>query len=368
MLGYLLFFVALITGLAFLAMKIPKYKQIQLDGGYGYRIIKLPNAVIVFFIVILLSAISGHRGYAYQDTAEYTYAFSTALFDNIEDSAVLFQDNWLFWKLSLIIKNISSSSEEWYLLIFALITIGLIIWTFYKHSERFDVSVFFFLVLGSYLVTMNALRQCVASAIMFCGYKFFMNKKWFFFFALVAIAYFFHPTAVVMIPIYFYCHRPAWQPLATGVVVAVILAFMFVPSFAQMVFSLLGDSGYSKYESLYGANIMRPLIMMVICVIAFINRKRLHQAFPQSDILVNMLVVHTVILFASTNSWVIARLAIYTDLYLMMLMPMIIIGCFDKKNRSFYSAVVMIFFLAYHVYEYREVQYYSTTLGIYWWK
>lgn len=364
MFGYMTFFVVLITSLAFLAMKIPKYKQVQLEGGYGYRVVKLPNAIVVFVIAILLMGVSGHRGYSFQDTAEYIHAYNVALFDDINESAVFYKDNWLFWKLSLIIKNISNASPDWYLLIFAIITLGLMIRTFYKYSERFEITIFFFLVFGTYLVTMNAMRQCIASAIMFCGYKFFMNKKWFLFFGLVAIAYFFHPTSVVMIPIYFYCHRPAWQPLATGVIVAAVLALMFVPSFTQSIFSILGDSDYSKYGGASGSNIIRPLIMTAICVFAFVNRKRLHERFPQSDILVNILVVHTVILFASTNSWAIARLTFYTDLYVEMLVPMMMISCFDKKSRSTYVALIMIFFFAYHLYEYRIMDYYSVVLGI----
>lgn len=363
MLLKLVVFVIAITGLGFLAMKFPKYKRVQLDGGYGERIVKLPNAIVVILIVILLVGISGHRGAGFQDTAEYIWAYGS-LNENINESAEIFRENWGFWKLSLLVKNATDASSTWYLLTYAIITIGLIMWVFRKYSERFEITVFFFLVFGSYFQGMNAMRQCIASAIMFCGYRFFMNKKWLLFFALVAIAYTFHSSSLVMIPIYFFCHRPAWQPLATGVVVAVIFAFMFVPSFTNAIFSLLGDSSYSKYESLYGSNVVRPIIMSCICLFTFINREKLHEAFPQSDILVNILLVHTVMLFASTNSWVIARLTIFTDLYVEMLIPMIVISCFDKKNRSTCVAAMMIFFFAYHLYEYRGLSYYSMTLGI----
>lgn len=360
----LVVFVAAITGLAFMAMSFPKYKRVQLDGGNGYRVVKLPNAFLVVLIAILLIAISGHRGFAYQDTGEYVYSYVYSLFDDIDKCVDLFKDNWLFWKISLIIKNVSGSNRSWFLLVFAIITIGPIIRVFYKYSERFEISIFLFLTMGSYLVTMNAMRQCLASTLMFLGYKFFMNKRWYFFFILVGVAYFLHPTTIVMIPIFFYCHRPAWQPLATGVIVAVVLGLMFVPSFTQALFSLLGDSDYSKYESMMGANILRPIIMSAVCVFAFVNRRKIHEAFPQSDVLVNMLVVHTVILFAATNSWVIARLSIYTDLYVEMLIPMLIISCFNKSNRSSAVAFLMMFFFAYHLYEYRSLDYYSVTLGI----
>ncbi|MBR5774606.1 MAG: EpsG family protein, partial [Clostridia bacterium] len=95
------------------------------------------------------------------------------------------------------------------------------------------------------------------------------------------------------------------------------------------------------------------------------NRQRIHDAFPQSDVLVNMLVVHTVIMFASTNSWVIARLGIYTDLYVAMLIPMMVISCFRKENRSMAIAFLLLFFMAYHLYENRDLAYYSIILDIY---
>ena len=40
-------FVAIITAIAFLAMSFPKYKRVQLDGGLGDRMVKLPNAFAV---------------------------------------------------------------------------------------------------------------------------------------------------------------------------------------------------------------------------------------------------------------------------------------------------------------------------------
>lgn len=48
-------FVAVITGFAFMAMSFPKYKRVQLDGGYGYRTVKLPNVVLVVLIAFCLS-------------------------------------------------------------------------------------------------------------------------------------------------------------------------------------------------------------------------------------------------------------------------------------------------------------------------
>lgn len=363
MLLHLIVFVAAITGLGFLAMSFPKYKRIQLDGGQQ-RIVKLPNLFVVILIMLLLIGISGHRGFSYQDTGEYTWSYAYELTSNYREKGGMFNNSELFWLISAGIRKITNINISWFLLVFAILTIAPIVWTFYKYSERFEISIFLFLTLGSYLVTMNAMRQCVASAVIFFGYKLFMNKRWFFFFILVGIGYFLHPTALIMIPIYFYCHRPAWQPIAMGIVVAVVLALMFVPSFAQAIFSLLGESDYSKYEGLSGANIVRPLIMLALCVFAFINRKKLKAAYPNSDVLVNMLVVHTVILFASTNSWVIARLGIYTDLYVMMLMPMLTVACFNKKNRALGVALIMLFFFAYHLYEYRDLDYYSKTLGI----
>lgn len=364
MLLQLIVFTLVITGLAFSAMSLPKYKRVQLDGGMGHRVVKLPNALIVILIAILLIGISGHRGYAYQDTGEYVYSYHYDLTSNYRQKGGMFDGSDLFWFIAASVREITNINDTWFLMVFAILTIAPIVWTFYRYSERFEISIFLFLTFGSYLVSMNAMRQCIASAVMFCGYKLFMNKRWLLFFILVGIGYFMHPTAVVMIPIFYYCHRPAWQPLATGIIVAIVLALMFVPSFAQMLFSMLGDSSYSQYENLSGANIFRPLIMLALCVFAFVNRQKLHDAFPQSDILVNMLVVHTVILFAATNSFVIARLSIYTDVYVAMLVPMLCIACFNKQNRRLGIALIMLFFMAYHLYEYRELDYYSKTLNI----
>lgn len=365
MILYLAVFVIGITILAFLAMRSPTYKRVQLDGGYGFRVVKLPNAIIVIIIAVLLIAIAGHRGFSYQDTGSYVYMYRDFLPSGFVNGWKDSDESAAFWGIAAAIREWSGVNESWFLLIFSILTIGFVILTFYKYSERFEVTLFMYLTLGSYLLTMNAMRQCIASAIVFLGYRLFIDKRWVWFFLLVGIAYFFHPTSLIMIPIYFYCHRPAWQPIMTIVTCLAVLVLLFFPSATQAIFSLLGETKYSQYEtSASTANIARPLVMTAMCFFAYVKRDRLRAAYPYSDVLVNILIVHTVMLFAATNSWVFARLCIFTDLYVAMLVPMLIIAGFDKKDRTIGIVFVMLFFMAYHLYEYRGIEYYSKTLGI----
>ncbi len=365
MILYLAIFVIAVTVFAFLAMRVPTYKRVQLDGGRGFRVVKLPNAIIVIIITVFLIAIVGHRGFSYQDTGSYVYMYNDFLPEGFKNGWNYADESAAFWGLAAAIKSWTNANPSWFLILFSIATIGFTVWTFYKYSERFDMTLFMYLTLGSYLLTMNAMRQCIASAIIFLGYRFFMEKRWFWFFFLVAIAFFFHPTSVIMIPIYFYCHRPAWQPIMTIATCLVVSALLLFPSATEAIFAILGESKYGQYESSVStANIARPLVMLVICVFAYINREKLRMAYPQSDVLVNVLVVHTVMLFAATNSWVFARLCIFTDLYVAMLVPMLVIACFEKKDRVIGIVFVMLFFMAYHLYEYRGIDYYSKTLGI----
>lgn len=364
MILYLALFVIGVTAAAFLAMKAPTYKRVQLGDGYGYRVVKLPNAFLVILITVFLIAVAGHRGLSYQDTGSYVYQFRDFLPSGFMDAWNSVEESRAFWGLAGLVRSWTDVNMSWFLIIFSAITIGFIVFTFYRYSERFEITLFIFLTLGSYLVTMNAMRQCFASAIVFFGYKFFMDKRWFWFFTLVAIAYFFHPTSVIMIPIYFYCHRPAWQPVMTIITCLAVLALVLFPSVTEAIFSILGETKYSQYGTMANANIFRPLIMAALCGFAYINREKIRAAYPQSDILVNVLIVHTVMLFAATNSWIFARLCIFTDLYVAMLVPILIISCFEKRDRAVGVIFLMLFFLAYHLYEYRGINYYSVTLGI----
>ncbi len=49
----------------------------------------------------------------------------------------------------------------------AIITIGLIFITYYKNTDMIEMAVFLFITSGCYLVTMNGVRQYLASAILF---------------------------------------------------------------------------------------------------------------------------------------------------------------------------------------------------------
>ena len=360
-------FVMIVSFLAFLSVKAPRMKRVKTIGTEsGYTFVKLPNLILAFLVFAAFTVISGYRGFAFADTGSYTYTYVNYLpsgFFEAWNNSV--DDSPGFWAIAGLIKQLSNADAQIMLLVFAAVTIFLYIRVFYKYSERFDITVFLFITLGSFVVTMNAMRQCLASAIIFSGYKFLLNKKWFPFFILVGIAYFFHPTALIMIPVYIFCHRKPWAPLLTAALVVIMMVFTFVPSATNLIFGAMGDLKYSMYDTMEGANIGRGITMLVICYLAFRNRERLHDMFPHSDCLVNILIFHTLMLFAATSSWVFARLCIYTDVFVMMLIPMIIYASFKAQNRTISTVALVLFFLAYNMYEYGDLIYYSTVLGIY---
>ena len=85
----------------------------------------------------------------------------------------------------------------------AAFTISLMLSVIYKHTDKLLMAVTLFLFLGCWHESFNAVRQCLAAAIVFSGYDFLKNKKLFKYSLVILLAFLFHRSAILMILPYF---------------------------------------------------------------------------------------------------------------------------------------------------------------------
>ena len=135
----------------------------------------------LFFLIasFIMIAVSGLR-HGYIDTRAYRVGFET-----LNISSVLNLDFLLngeskdrgFSVISAIIKLFSQDSQV-FLFVFALITVGCLLYGIERNSVALTFSVFLFICTGCYLDTMNGMRQVFVSAILFAvGSKLIEEKK-----------------------------------------------------------------------------------------------------------------------------------------------------------------------------------------------
>lgn len=173
------------------------------------------------------------------------------------------------------------------LLLYAVLSVSFHVFGIFRNSPNIWLSLLLYLPYTYVLHDLIQIRAAVAIGIMLIAVRFIVERKWILYFSCVAIAYFFHYSAIIFILFYFlphkYLNKWIWSSL---LVVATIGGLMnsqfgylakFVPlEIVQMYFeNYMGSKNYTASE-------IGPVrIFQVICsIIMLFNQKKITEAYP----------------------------------------------------------------------------------------
>ena len=320
--------------------------------GYTVWDTRKPNVIGLFVTGFVMIAFSGLRR-TIGDTYYYIHMFELAEQAG-NPMPVIGADNFLFAFLQYWIRAAGGKAEA-FIMITAILTLVPVLLTFRKYAPDFLLAVFFYFTTGTYYISMNGIRQFVATGIILMATKYlFSPKKMDFikFAAFVIFAYFFHTSAIILIPIYFVCRRKAWSPstfmiIVVGVAVLVMLT-LFFPSFTN----ILEDSSFSHYNDGWftdgaegGTNILRLAFHSIPMILSAVYYKELRKYGPTTDVLVNMSVIHFAIFLISLYNWIFARFAFYTYTYMALLLSLIFSTALKDTRKTSVKFVLYIAFM-----------------------
>lgn len=299
---------------------------------------------IVMGTFVLIAGLRKNIG----DTSSYMYAYrlNDYKWDEIKDKQEIG-----FGILQMILKSFTDDPQ---LLIFltALVTNVLIVYVLYKYSRLFEISIYIYITSGLYIVSMNGVRQFLASAIVFAATKYLFEGKWLKYFLVVAFASTFHQSALILIPIYFIVRRKAWTSSTFVLLSMAVMLILGYSVLSDALFAAISDTKYSEYKEFQegGANIIRVAIGAVPLVFAYLGRNKLREIFPYGDYVVNMSILNFIVMAVATQNWIFARFTIYFGLYNVILMSWVI-SLFVKRQQKFIYYAILGFYLIYFYYE-----------------
>lgn len=306
-----------------------------------------PNKLYTFLAFATLVLVSGLRNNV-GDTYYYMHSYRDFDFNwnNID-----FGGDFGFYILQMLLQQISKDPQI-LLLTVALITNILIGMTLYHYSRMLEISLYVYITIGYFLVSMNGMRQYLAASIIFAATTFLINGDWKKYFAVVLIAATMHQTALILIPIYFIVRMPAWSKVTYLLLVFSIFVVIGFNEFMNLLFTAIEDSKYSGYQNFDegGANILRVLVAAAPVVIAYLGREKLRKIFPKSDVIVNMSILSVVFMIISTQNWIFARFSIYFGLYQLILIGWIV-KLFSKRDQKLIYYGIIICYFIYFFYE-----------------
>ena len=178
----------------------------RMNGQYKYvkgeRVFRA-NALFAGMACAVLIFVSGFR-----ESVGDTYTYRT-MFERVPANFISFikhptiKEDTGFYAIAAFIKQYISKDSQTILLCMAIITIGLIFITYYKNTDMIEMAIFLFITSGCYLVTMNGVRQYLASAILFFCFPMIYKKQWKYYFPIVLLCSTIHQSALIFFILYF---------------------------------------------------------------------------------------------------------------------------------------------------------------------
>lgn len=257
----------------------------------------------VFYIalVIILICFAGFRG-AYNDTWNYRdiYTYLATGFPDAWDTiSWTLGENPAFNIIQAWFKTYNTDVHL-FLMFFSFWTV--LIYTNFvkKYAANFVLTIYFFFTMGSYLFTLAAIKQCMATAFCLLAVPYALDKKWGRFLLLVGIGMLFHPYAAMFLIVPLMTFRPWSRGTCILLVLIVVGGFLFQPLLGKVI-DITTAIGEEYTESAFtgqGVGYLRLAVCWTPVILSFIYRKILFANSSKTEnVFINLSMVYAGILF-----------------------------------------------------------------------
>ena len=273
-------FIVYISGL--LARINPTTKELETNP-------KKYNNIFICIMMIYLICISGFRVGVGTDYWTYKEMYEiwapTAAIEGSSDTGFL-----IFMK---ILHNFSMNSQFMFMVTSIIINVCIIL-TIKNYSQKFELSMFFYITTFVYYATFNGMRQSMSIAIAFAGTKYLFNRDWKKYFIIIAFASLIHQSTLIMIPVYFIVNRKFKSKFNVYICAVFLLALIFYDGFLDTLFITLDGTNYGSYKEFIsasgeGANILRFLVQLIpIGLISIYSKQIIDEDDKEFNIMLNL--------------------------------------------------------------------------------
>ena len=232
--------------------------------------------------------------------------------------------------------------------IFSILIGALVFIAIYRQSKWPVLAAFLYVTTSNYFLSLNIVRQYLSVALGLVAVEFVLRRKPLAFFVCVLVGAIFHPSALVLLPLYFIgrIELRFWLCVLL-VLVAVVAAPVAAPA-AAWCFETLGMSHYADYfHSTFrseGFEWMFFAINAAFLVFGGLYWKRAKKSCPYFVIWYNMTVIGTVFLALSGSFPLMKRINYYFAAPQFLLLPEILLVESRPMVRKVLTALVVVGF------------------------
>lgn len=231
----------------------------------------------------------------------------------------------------------------------SLITIGLCMLTIYRNTDELLIAVMLYIFLGCWHGSFNGTRQYLATAVLFCGYRYLVDKKAIKYFLVVFLAFLCHKSAIVMFLLYPAVHlRANLKNLSLLIIFSWIVLNAYDRLFELAGWILDKEIGDTEFAST-GVNIIR---IVVACTpgLLFYLMIPARERTRNLEIHLNLTIIHGILAIITMNSRLLQRIILYTAAYQTIAIP-VLVGRIDKYKRVIFVPAMLLLYAAFWLYE-----------------
>lgn len=303
-----------------------------------------------FFIIIIIMSLTFISGFRKAGTDYYTYKF-LFLTQGSPDFLISEDSTEIGFKiLCKMLYKVSNDPQILFLITSLIISVCMIM-ALKKYSKIFELSVYLYITTFMYYSSMNILRQWIATAIIFLGFKFLYERKWYIYFPIVIFASLFHSSAIIMILIYFIVNHKIISIQNLIKLIIFIGGFILYNYTIKIFFDFLQTTKYANYinefaKTGHGVNTLRVLVYLAPVLLIVLMYKKINLNINIKDSIVfNLCLIGFLIMLLGKKHAYFARMCVFFEPYYLLLIPNLVLTFKDKERRIMYYLIVVFYFL-----------------------
>lgn len=318
------------------------------------------NRVYFFLLVLTLTLPVGLRR-MYNDTGAYINSFTKSM----DLSRLLVSDELHILgnpAFNIYESLVRSYTDNYH--IFLMIPAAFVQYAFAstirRYSSRFTLGIGLYFCLGSYVLSMAAMKQTIATAIVLLALPFLTEKKFVRYYLLVFLAFLFHTYAIAFAVLPLFINKP-WNFRTFLLLLGTLFVMNNFESIIGSFLEYANERGkaVAEYEVFDNAqiNIFRVLVYTVVPLSALLLRRYLFYGdYPkQYNVLINMSIISCAFMSLGTVSGanMFGRMGNYFEIGIICSLTWIIERAFSRRSARWIKALASACFLFYFFYAYK---------------
>lgn len=333
-----------------------------------YHFLRKKSDIFMAISIFWLSAFSFLRT-SYNDTGTYIHTFLNAatVQEGIEQGT--FTD-WTGNPWSMLYRSVMHELTDNYHLYFffpAVLSSYAAVKLFKRYSATPALSLLIFFSVGTYVMYMAALKQCLAMFFLLMALPYALEKKYVRFYLLVFISILFHTHAFMFAIVPFLLHKP-WGKV-TWILFGITLFAMLTYDatfgafmrYAQSIGAFVAEDEVFDGHQI---NVIRVLVYWVPVLFAFLFRERLFRnTTPVENMFANMSIVSAFILMIGLveGANLYARMAGYFEIATAITLPWMIKKLFTKQSAKIVTILAALLYFGYFMFEFAVTKDFGNT-------